>query len=276
MPALPAWPSFMVDANAMDGLLLINPRSGQGPNAEELRDGAARLGIETHVLGPDDDPADVARAAPDGPIGVAGGDGSLAAVAGVALEREMPLVVVPFGTFNHFARDLGLDRDDPVAALHAFSGLETRIDIARVNGREFLNNVSLGLYARLVHRREGGDSFARLKALGLLLRRPGGLGVTVDGRRIHARVLVVSNNHYDLDVFSIGERERLDEGALHLYVAHGWLPRTWEEQAGKEFVVDVRAGRLRAAIDGEPEVLETPLRFEIEPAALRVLLPEYG
>jgi diacylglycerol kinase family enzyme len=147
------------------------------------------------------------------------------------------------------------------------------MDVARVNGRLFLNNVSLGLYARLVHRREGGDSFAQLKALGLLLRHPAGLGVTVDGERAHARVLVVSNNHYNLDLFSVGERERLDEGVLHLYVAHGWLPRTWEERAGREFVVDARAGRLRAAIDGEPEVLETPLCFEIEAAALRVLLP---
>lgn len=262
------------DANAVGGLLLINPRSGQGPNAEELRDEAARLGIETHVLGPNEDSADVARTAPGGPIGIAGGDGSLSPVAAVAHERGMPFVVVPFGTFNHFARDLGLDRGDPVAALHAFSGRETRIDVARVNGRLFLNNVSLGLYARLVHRREDADSFAQLKALGLLLSRPGGLGVSVNGRRVHARVLVISNNYYDLDVFSVGERERLDEGALHLYVAHGWLPRTWEEQAGTEFVVDARAGRLRAAIDGEPEVLETPLHFEIEPAALRVLLPE--
>jgi diacylglycerol kinase family enzyme len=261
------------DANAMGGFLVINPRSGQGPNAEELRGEAVRLGIETHVLASDEDPSEVARRAPEGPIGAAGGDGTLAAVAEVALERDAPFVVVPFGTRNHLARDLGLDRDDPVAALRAFSGWETRIDAARVNERLFLNNVSLGLYARLVHRSEGGDSFAQLKALGLLLRHPGGLGLTVDGERVHARVLVVSNNHYNLDVFSVGERERLDEGALHLYVAHDWLPRTWEERAGKEFVVDARAGRLRAAIDGEPEVLETPLSFEIEPGALRVLLP---
>jgi diacylglycerol kinase family enzyme len=265
----------MVDANGMGGLLLINPRSGQGPNTEELREEAARLGIRPHILRPGDDSEQLARTAPEGPIGIAGGDGSLAPVAEVALERSAPFVVVPFGTRNHFARDLGIDRDDPGAALRAFSGRETRIDVARVNGRLFLNNVSLGLYARLVHRREGGDSFARLKALGLLLRRPGGLGVSVDGRRVHARVLVVSNNHYDLDVFSVGERERLDEGALHLYVAHGWLPRTWEERSGEQFVVDARAGRLRAAIDGEPEVLETPLRFEIERSALRVLLPEH-
>jgi diacylglycerol kinase family enzyme len=265
---------MMGDANAVSGFLVINPLSGEGDSAEELRDESSRLGIDARFLPPGADPAELARAAPDGPIGAAGGDGSLAAVADVALERNVPFVVVPFGTFNHFARDLGIDRHDPVAALRAFFGRETKIDVARVNGRLFLNNVSLGLYARLVHRREGGGSFARLKALGLLLRRPGGLGVTVDGRRVHARVLVVSNNHYDLDVFSVGERERLDEGALRLYVAHGWLPRTWEEQAGTEFVVDARAGRLRAAIDGEPEVLEMPLRFEIEPAALRVLLPE--
>ena len=86
---------------------------------------------------------------------MAGGDGSLAAVAAVAVERDLPFVVVPFGTRNHFARDVGLDRDDPLAALARLrDGRERRIDIGRVNGRAFLNNVSLGHYARLVHRRE--------------------------------------------------------------------------------------------------------------------------
>jgi diacylglycerol kinase family enzyme len=186
----------------------------------------------------------------------------------------VPFVVVPFGTRNHFARDLGLDRADAIAALSAFSGPERRIDVARVNRRLFLNNVSLGLYARLVHRREDGDALAGLKAFGLLLRRPGGLGFTVDGTPVDARVVVVSNNRYELDLFSVGERERLDEGSLHCYVAHDWLPRTWEEQSGEQFVVDARAGRMRAAVDGEPEELETPLRFEIQPQALRVLLPQ--
>ncbi len=260
----------------MGGFLVINPRSGQGPNAGELRREAERLGIEARVLGPGEHPGEAAREARAGPIGGAGGDGTLAAVAEVAVERGWPFVVVPFGTRNHFVRDLGLDRDDTLAALRAFGGREARIDVARVNGRLFLNNVSLGLYARLVHERDGGDTPAQLKALGLLLRHPGGLGVTVDGRNVHARVVVVSNNRYSLDVFSLGERERLDEGALHLYVAHGWLPRTWEERPGTAFTVDARAGRLRAAIDGEPEQLETPLRFEIAPGALRVLLPEHG
>lgn len=264
----------VIDANAMSGFLVINPRAGHGANAADLREAALRLGLEAHVLGPGEDAADVVRRAPAVPLGMAGGDGSLSSVAEIAVERALPFVAIPFGTLNHFARDLGIGRSDPAKALEAFSGREQTIDVARVNGRLFLNNVSLGLYARLVHRRQGRGTAAMLKALGLLTRHPAGLGVTVDGTRAHARVLVVSNNHYDLDLLSIGERERLDEGVLYLYVAHGWLPSTWEERAGSRFVVDARGGALEAAIDGEPTTLETPLRFEVEPGALRVLLPD--
>src|SRR5262245_61303574 len=102
------------DANAMSGFLVINPRSGQGAKTEILRGEAALLGLETHVLGANEDPAEIARQAPDGPLGMAGGDGSLSAVADVAIERGSPFVVVPLGGFNHFARDLGLERGDPV------------------------------------------------------------------------------------------------------------------------------------------------------------------
>jgi diacylglycerol kinase family enzyme len=262
----------------MGGFLIINPRSGTGrPNASDLREQAERLGIATHMLDEGEDAAALARDA-DTPLGMAGGDGSLAAVAEVAVERDVPFVVVPFGTRNHFARDLELDPEDPLVALQAFSGRETRVDAGRVNDRLFLNNVSLGLYARLVRRREHhrrrSEALARLRALGLLARRPGPLGVTIDDRRVAARVILVSNNRYELELFSVGERERLDEGALHVYVAHGWLPGTWEEQSGERFTIDTRAGRLPAAVDGEPEELETPLRFEIRPQALRVLLPQ--
>lgn len=264
----------------MSGFLVINPRSGNGVEAEDLRDEAERLGVETHVLEPDDDLADLARAAPDGPLGMAGGDGSLGAVAQVAIDRDLPFVVVPFGTRNHFARDLGLDRDDPLAALAAFGGgIERAVDVGRVNDRLFLNNVSLGVYARLVHRREEHRrrraALARLRAMGILLRRPGALGVTIDGRTVEARIILVANNDYKLDLFSIGERERLDEGLLHLYIAAGLLPTNWEERTGGHFVVDAMAGHLRAAVDGEPEDLATPLRFEIKPAELRVLVPKH-
>ena len=262
----------------MGGFLVINPRSGKGgPDTSELRAEAERRGIDTHVLREGEDPAALARDA-EPPVGIAGGDGSLALVAEVALERDVPFVVVPYGTRNHFARDLGLDRDDPVTALDSFAGSERRVDVGRANDRLFLNNVSLGLYARLVHRREGHrrrrELFARLRALGLLARRPGSLGITIDGRRVEARVAVVANNASNLDLFSVGERERLDEGRLYLYVAHGWLPGSWDDEAGERFTIDAAAGRLRAAVDGEPDELETPLRFELQPRALRVLLPQ--
>jgi diacylglycerol kinase family enzyme len=266
------------DANAIGGFLVINPRSGRGrPDVSELREEADRLGIETHVLAPEDDAAALARNA-DGPLGVAGGDGSLAAVAEIAIERDVPFVVVPSGTRNHFARDLGLDPDDPLAALQAFSGHPKPVDAGRVNERLFLNNVSLGLYARLVHRRERHrrrrEAFARLRALGMLLRSPAPLGVTIDGRATAARVVLVANNRYTLELFSVGERDRLDEGRLHLYVARDWLPTDWDDERGERFTIDARAGRLRAAVDGEPDELETPVRFEIQPRALRVLLPK--
>ena len=90
------------------GLLIVNPQSGKrGPSAAELEHEAARRGLDVHVLAPGDDPQAVAREA-TGPIGVAGGDGSLGAVAEVALERDLPFVCIPFGTRNHFARDIGL------------------------------------------------------------------------------------------------------------------------------------------------------------------------
>jgi diacylglycerol kinase family enzyme len=262
----------------VSGFLVINPHSGKGVKADELRDEAENRGVQTHLLSPGDDPAELARAAPEGPLGVAGGDGSLAAVAQVAIDRGLPFVVIPFGTRNHFARDLGLDRDDPLAALAAFESADEKgVDVGRANGRLFLNNVSLGIYARLVHRRElhrsRRDAFARLRAVGILLRRPGSLGITVDGRPVEARVVLVANNHYKLELFSIGERERLDEGLLHLYAAAGWLPTKWEERTGGHFVVEAAAGRMRAAVDGEPEELETPIKFEIDPVALRVLVP---
>jgi diacylglycerol kinase family enzyme len=231
-----------------------------------------------HLLADGDDVAELARAADDGPLGMAGGDGSLAAVAGVASERDLPFVAVPFGTRNHFARDVGLDRGDPIAALDAFAdGRERKVDLGRVNGAVFLNNVSLGAYAQLVHRRERHrrrrEILARLRALALLARDHAALGLTVDGAEIETHVALVANNDYQLDLFSLGERERLDEGRLHLYLAHGWLPGTWEERSCERMVIDSRRGELRAAVDGEPASLKTPLEFSIEPKALRVLLP---
>src|SRR5207237_4103134 len=113
---------------------------------------AARArGLEVHVLGAGEDVAEAAQRHDVDALGIAGGDGSFAPAAAVCIERDMPFVCVPLGTRNHFARDLGLDRDDPVAALASFDGVERRVDVGRANGRLFLNNVSFGAYAVLVH-----------------------------------------------------------------------------------------------------------------------------
>src|SRR5688572_22976419 len=243
----------------MARLLLINPRSGSGePDAHTLAEAARRRGIEPRLLQEDESPADVARAADAEALGMAGGDGSLGAVAAVAIERDLPFVCVPFGTRNHFARDVGLDRDDPIAALDAFAGSERRIDVGRAGEHVFLNNVSFGVYARLVHQRERRrrrrEALARARALLLSLRERHPAPFIVDGHRLVARAVLVANNSYQLDVFNIGERERLDEGRLHLYVARGPAPTTWEERVCTELTVDAPGAQVRAAVDGEPTV----------------------
>lgn len=263
----------------MAPFLIVNPRSGDG-GTDELLAAAAERGIRTHVLREDDDVVRVAQEADADALGVAGGDGSLAAVASVAIERDLPFACIPFGTRNHFARDVGLDRGDPIGALDALvagAGVERRIDVGRANGRVFVNNVSLGVYARLVHRREQHRrrraAFARLRALAIVAQHRDPLGITLDGAPLSARVVLVSNNAYALDVLSIGERERLDEGTLHAYALLGLFRPSWEERSGARFTIDAAHGKLPAAVDGEPELLDTPIEFTIDPVALRVLLP---
>jgi diacylglycerol kinase family enzyme len=259
--------------------LAVNPSSGDdSPTAEELVEAASGRGVEVHILESGEDPGDAARRAGARVLGVAGGDGSLAAVAAVALDQDVPFVCVPFGTRNHFARDLGLDRDDPIGALAAFDGgVERRIDVGRVGARVFLNNVSFGVYAGLVHRREHhrrrGEALARARGLVAVARRRHRIHARVNGEELVARVILVGNNHYELSLFTLGERERIDTGELHLWAAGGVLPRSWEERSGASFRIEVPGGSVPAAIDGEPVVLESPLELESLHRALRVLVP---
>ncbi|MGI8606488.1 MAG: diacylglycerol/lipid kinase family protein [Gaiellaceae bacterium] len=285
--------------------LIVNPRSGDSePSAEELVEEAERRGIGTHTLGPDDDVAAIARkraALGASALGMAGGDGSLAAVVGEALEHDLPFVCVPFGTRNHFARDLGLDCDDPVSVLDALGGgEERRVDVGLVDGRIFLNNVSLGLYASLVHDPAHETKNRLVAALRMIpatfgkSRRPLDLTVEVEGRteRRSALILLVANNDYALDAISdLGQRSRLDEGCLHAYIVEavgrwrlvglfakalsGRIGPTdgWLEWTSRRFEVAAKRTRVHVAIDGEPDVLTPPLAFEIRPGALRVLVP---
>jgi diacylglycerol kinase family enzyme len=259
------------------GYLIVNPRAGEGRSLERVLDEAERRGVRVQVLGEGEDAAALARAAEAGVLGMAGGDGSLAPVAQVAVERDLPFVCVPLGTRNHFARDLGLDRDDPIAALRAFEGVERRVDIGKAGDRMFLNNVSLGLYGRLVHRREvrrkRDEALVGARALWLVLRERHPVSVRLDGEPVSARLVLVASNHYDLSLFNIGERQSLDDGLLHVYTCHGWLPHSWEERTGTEFELEASAA-LAGALDGEPVTLEPPIRFEIAPRALRALVPK--
>ena len=259
------------------GFLLINPRSGGGrPSADGLAAAARERGIEPRVLRSDDDPAALAREADTDVLGVAGGDGSLARVAQIGIERDLPFVCVPFGTRNHFARDLGLDRADPVAALAAFGGDERRIDVGRAGERLFLNNVSFGAYASLVHRREAHrrrrDALAGLRALLRMPAHPRSLRLLVDGKPLSARVVLVANNAYELRLFDLGARPNLTEGRLHLYSAGGLLPTAWDERVGRTFELD-GPPLLQAAIDGEPTEFTTPFSLRVQRRALRVLVP---
>jgi diacylglycerol kinase family enzyme len=260
--------------------LLINPRSGGGsPNAEELAAAARERGIEAHLLEPGEDPRALALLSRAEIVGVAGGDGSLAAVASAALELDAGFVCVPFGTRNHFARDVGLDHRDPLAALAAFAaGGERRIDLGRVGDRLFLNNVSIGAYAGLVHRRERhrrrGEALARAKALLVVARRRHRVHLRVDGEELVARVLLIGNNRYELDAFTLGARSHLDAGELELRTAAGWWPRSWERRSAPRFRIELPGTRVAAAIDGEPVLLEPPLELESLHRALRLLVPD--
>ena len=194
---------------------------------------------------------------------MAGGDGSLAAVAAAALDTDAAFVCVPFGTRNHFARDVGLDRNDPLAALAAFDdGVERRVDVGRVNDRLFLNNISLGVYAGLVHRREHhrrrGEALARARGLLSVAHHRHRLHVRVNGEELVARVLLIGNNRYEVSLFTLGERERLDAGELQLWAAAGVFPTAWEERVDARFTLELagahgpgcdrrRARRPRAA-----------------------------
>lgn len=240
---------------------------------------ARRLGARVHVLRAGEDLESLARAADADVLGMAGGDGSISAVAGVAVEQDVPLVIVPVGTRNHFASDAGIPVDEPVRALGAFvEAEERRVDIGRASGRPFLNNVSLGLYARLVHERERRRrrevAVARLRALGSSFLRGGWhQHFVVDGLPVRASVLLISNNEYRLDVRTLGARERLDGGELAVYAARGLRRLRWTERTACAVRVETPRRTMRAAVDGEPGRFESPLDLAVEPGALRLLLP---
>jgi diacylglycerol kinase family enzyme len=266
-------------------VLFINPASGGGKAARaDVTDRAGERGIDVVLMTSDRDPAALAREAVArgaDALGVAGGDGSLRLVAAAAAAHGLPFICIPAGTRNHFARDLGIDRQDLLGALDAFTdGLERWIDLAELNGRVYVNNVSLGIYGDAVRRPTYRDEKLRT----LLLTAEEVLGPSasvpkvriVDDRgreHIGPAVLLVSNNPYAAGPPATpGTRPALDTGRLGVLVVDAPRPdRPPRGRAWSSPRLDVgAAGPVHAGIDGEAVDLVPPLAFSIRPAALRV------
>jgi diacylglycerol kinase family enzyme len=284
-------------------VLFFNPKSGGG-KAERFRlaDEAASRGIEAVELKPGEDLGELVMGAVRGgadALAMAGGDGSQAIVAAIAAEHDLPYACIPAGTRNHFALDLGVDRDDVVGALDAFAGGgERRVDLAEVNGRVFVNNVSLGVYAEAVQREEYRGAKMRTLAAtaadSLAGERPPELNWAGPHGSESGTVILVSNNVYRLGrALASGTRPRLDAGRLGIAVLGSSELLDSGEPGGEAEEELQRKGRLRltatsrwsaprfevrahspvpAGIDGEAAVLEPPLRFAVRPGVLRVRL----
>jgi diacylglycerol kinase family enzyme len=286
-------------------VLICNPWSGGGKVKRfDLVELAEELGVEVVML---DHGLDLEQLARDAVargadcLGMAGGDGSQALVASIAIEHDLPFVVVSAGTRNHFALDLGIDREDPRQSVCAFrDAVERRIDYARVGDRLFVNNVSLGVYATIVQQEGYRDAKAETtkEMLPEMLghtEEPFDLQFTEpDGTEVDGAFLIqVSNNPYVLGAtFDASQRRRLDAGTLGVVaitattgaeaagvIALGTLgqrrhSRNWHEFTAERFEVRSRSGKAYAGVDGEALELDTPLEFTIHPRGLRLLVTD--
>ncbi len=292
----------------MPVLLFVNPGSGSEDGLDELRAAAEEQAVTIVEL--HDDFAvvvDEAFAAhPDlDAAGIAGGDGSLALVAQRCLDRDLPFVCIPFGTRNHFARDVGLDRDDPIGALAAFTDrVERRIDVGFAGERMFLNNVTFGIYAEVVDDEAYRDAKIRtsLRVAREVLRgerdQDHVVVETATGELIESPFAVlVSNNRYDtVSLRTLGTRTRLDEGLLQVWILDaetiGDLASVARAAVGSStdpeehpnveswttpsLELGSSDGEVAAGIDGEAVTVAMPLTLSVRPAALRVWLPTSG
>ncbi|MER6122060.1 diacylglycerol kinase family protein [Streptomyces sp. NPDC001795] len=278
--------------------LILNPRSGGGKVAKfSLQEKAEGLGARVVLLDPDrhQDVTALARSAvADGAdlLGVAGGDGTQALVAAVAAEHGVPFLVISAGTRNHFAMDLGLDRDDPSTCLDALTdGVEIRVDLGFADDRPFVNNASFGAYGAVVQSpgyRNDKVGTALDVLPGLLSRQRGPrLTARADGITLtEPQAVLVSNNPYRTDdPFGLGRRERLNSGKLGVLAVRvdsaieaaelllGPEPAGLTMMTAHEVVVDTDEGHLEVGLDGEALKLPAPVRCRVARRALRVRVP---
>jgi diacylglycerol kinase family enzyme len=291
--------------------VIINGSAGNGHDedaARKLKQLFADAGIDAAVVvaKSGEEMTAAARRALDSGAGLVvagGGDGTINAVASVMAGSGVPFGVLPLGTLNHFAKDLGMPLKLEEAVRALAGGRLACVDVGEVNGRIFLNNSGLGLYPDIVHDREKqqrrlgrGKWVAAFWATVSALRRYPFLSVRldVDGERLARRTpfVFIGNNAYKMQGLAIGERECLDGGKLSLYVAQrpgrlgllrfalralrGTLAgeRDFDVLLADEMEIETRHRRLRVATDGEVTVMETPLRYRVRPGALTVIVPQ--
>ena len=235
-------------------------------------------------------------------IVAAGGDGTVNSVAAAVIDSDKILGVLPLGTLNHFARDLGIPSDLEQAVRTIIAGHTIEVDAAEVNNRIFVNNSSLGLYPMIVREREKrqrlgfGKWPAFVWATIQALRRNPFLDVRL---RVNGELLdrttpfvFVGNNEYAMDLFNIGLRNRLDRGELSIYITHGTSrlkliglalravvgrlrnDKDFLALRSDEVKIQTARKRVRVAFDGEIEVMEAPLQYRIRSRALRVIVPK--
>jgi diacylglycerol kinase family enzyme len=291
--------------------VIVNGSAGSGhdqDSAHSLRDRFARVGLDAQVTlaANGDEIVQAARAARDGDFDVivgGGGDGTINAVASELAGTGKPYGVLPLGTLNHFAKDLGMPLDLDEAVQVIATGRHKQVDVGEVNGQLFLNNSSLGLYPDIVRDRErqqrrlgrGKWLAAAWASLSALRRFPFlSVRLTVEGQRLARRTpfVFIGNNEYLMEGFSIGERARLDAGTLSLYVAQhpgrlgllrfalralmGTLAqdRDFDVLLATDFEVETLRPAVRVATDGEVTVMQSPLRYRVLAGALTVIVPK--
>lgn len=290
-------------------VLIINPKSGDGRAIKaKIPQKASKLGITTIITKKGDSIEGLARkAVSDGAkiLGVSGGDGTLGAVAKVAIEENLPLVVLPGGTRCHFARDVGFDPKEIGDALASFYGIERRVDVGSINGRIFLNNASFGLYADVVDKPDYRNHKVRTtrEVLRSLLNGDTpyyALSFTDDKQKKHrhaAQILVGVNAYETVNIFEFGRRRAMNQGILQITAVTkltdeliGQMMGTIvlnqsfedsntghvEQWEAAKFSVNSKSKQLVIGVDGEREEYTTPVTIKILPKALRLMVPPEG
>ena len=290
--------------------VIVNTAAGWGHGEKtynEVRRLFALHGIEADILTAEDGSELAARtreALRSSPrvVVAAGGDGTVSLVAALLRPTEASLGVLPIGTLNHFARDLGVPTELEAAVAAIAKGSPTRIDVGDVNGRTFLNNASLGLYPSIVrHRRRRQELYGHSKYWAMLWATLTVLGrspflrlqLQLDDRvqRCKTPFVFIGNNDYVMEGFHIGKRSSVRDGQLSVYTTrrHGRMPLVrlalralfgrlrqaddFSMEQARRVRVESTRPRLLVATDGEVSALETPLEFRVLPGALRVMLP---